>query len=159
MHVQKVVRNCGAEITVTPSQEESKSTSHKSIGSRMPRPPILAGRKNIEVSNSETSESNRAGKKLVTMASWSRCNIDAIDGTIEFDWSEHLVSLYAASVSRHGSVNSLYEEKLHLILDQFPDAQCRAIKRAVEGGISHWLTTITLERYHFAQLNLEMLWL
>ena len=41
----------------------------------------------------------------------------AIDGTIEFDWSEHLASLHAASVSHHESVISLYEEKLHLILD------------------------------------------
>ena len=46
----------------------------------------------------------------------------AIDGTTEFDWSEYLASLHAASVSRHGSVNSLYEEKLQQILDQFPDA-------------------------------------
>ena len=73
----------------------------------------------------------------------------AIDGTTEFDWSEHLASLHAASASCHGSVNSLYEEKLHLILDQFPDVQRRAIKRAAWGGISHWLTTISLERYHF----------
>ena len=83
------------------------------------------------------------------------CNIDfdssrdvvtvvsaAIDSTTEFYWSEHLASLYAASVSRHENVNSLYEEKLHLILDQFPDARQCAIKRAVGVGISHWLTTI-----------------
>ena len=53
----------------------------------------------------------------------------AIDGTSEFDWSEHLASLHAASASHHESVNSLYEEKLHLILDQLPDAQRRTIKR------------------------------
>ena len=35
-----------------------------------------------------------------------------IGGTTEFDWSEHLASLHAASVSRHESVNSLYDEKL-----------------------------------------------
>ena len=46
----------------------------------------------------------------------------AIGGTTEFDWSEHLASLHAASISCHASVNSLYDEKLHLILDQFPDA-------------------------------------
>ena len=45
----------------------------------------------------------------------------ATDYTTEFDWSEHPASLHAASVSRHESVNSLYEERLHLILDQFPD--------------------------------------
>ena len=73
----------------------------------------------------------------------------AIDGTTEFDLSEHLASLHAASVSCHGSVNSLCEEKLRLTLDQFPDAQRRAIKRAVGGGISHWLTTIPLKRYYF----------
>ena len=79
----------------------------------------------------------------------------AIGGTTEFDWSEHLASLHAASVSRHESVNSLYDEKLHLILDQFPDAQRCAIKRAVGGGISHWLTTIPLERYHFDLAPIE----
>ena len=79
----------------------------------------------------------------------------AIDGTTEFDWSEHLASLHAASVSRHGSVNPLYEEKLHLILDQFPDAQRHAIKRSVGCGISNWLTTIPLERYHFDLAPIE----
>ena len=61
----------------------------------------------------------------------------AIGGTVEFDWSEHLASLHAASVSHHENDNSLYDEKLHLILDQFPDAQRRAIERVVGGGISH----------------------
>ena len=51
-----------------------------------------------------------------------------IDGTTEFDWSEHLASFHAASVSRRESVNSWYEERLHLILDQFPVAQQGAIK-------------------------------
>ena len=60
-----------------------------------------------------------------------------------------IYSLHAASVSCHESVNSLYEEKLHLMLDQFPDTRQRAIKRAVGGGTSHWLTTIPLEWYHF----------
>ena len=73
----------------------------------------------------------------------------AIDGTTGFDWSEHLASLYAASVSHHESVNSWYEERLHLILDQFPEARKRTIKQAVGSGISHWLTTFPLERYHF----------
>ena len=43
-------------------------------------------------------------------------------GTAEFDLSEHLASLHAASVSCHESVDSWYEERLHLILDQFPAA-------------------------------------
>ena len=43
----------------------------------------------------------------------------AIDGTT---WSEHLASPHAA-VSHHKSVNPLYEENLHLILDQFPDTR------------------------------------
>ena len=85
----------------------------------------------------------------------------AIGGTTEFDWSDHLASLHAASVSHHESVNSLYDEKLHLILNQFPNARRRAIKRAVGDGISHWLTTIPWRGiiliYH--QLSLEMLWL
>ena len=58
----------------------------------------------------------------------------AIGGTTEFDWSEPLASLHASSISCHVSVNSLYDEKLQLILDQFPDARWRAIKRAVGGG-------------------------
>ena len=73
----------------------------------------------------------------------------AIDGTTGFDWSEHLASLHAASVSYHESVNSWYEERLHLILDQFPEAPQRTIKQAVGSGISHWLTTFPLECYHF----------
>ena len=40
-----------------------------------------------------------------------------VDGTTEFDWSEHLASLHAASVSHHISINCWYEERLHLILD------------------------------------------
>ena len=52
----------------------------------------------------------------------------AIDGTTGFDWSEHLASLHAASVSRYESVNSWYKERLHLILDQFPEAQQHTIK-------------------------------
>ena len=83
----------------------------------------------------------------------------AIDGTSEFDWSEQLASLQDAFASLHGSVNSLFEEKLHLILDQFPDAQRRAIKRAVGGVISHWLTTIPLEQYHFDLAPIEFSWL
>ena len=79
----------------------------------------------------------------------------AIDGTIEFDFSEHLASPHAASVSRHESVDSWYEERLHLILDQFPEAQQRAIKRAVGGAISHWLTTFPLEHYHFDLVPIE----
>ena len=51
----------------------------------------------------------------------------AIDGTTGFDWPEHLASLHAASVSRRESVNSWYEERLHLILDQFPEAQQHTI--------------------------------
>ena len=73
----------------------------------------------------------------------------AIDGTTEFDLSEHLASLHAASISRRESVDSWYDERLHLVLDQFPETRQRAIKRAVGGGISHWLTTFPLERYHF----------
>ena len=52
----------------------------------------------------------------------------AIDGTTEFDWSEHLASLHDASVSRCESVNSWYEERLHLILDQFSEARQCTIK-------------------------------
>ena len=58
-------------------------------------------------------------------------------------------------VSCHESVNSLYDKKLHLILDQFPDAQRHAIKRAAGGGIFHWLTTIPLERYHIDLAPIE----
>ena len=79
----------------------------------------------------------------------------AIDGTTEFDWSEHLASLHAASVSRRESVNSWYEERLHLILDQFPEARQCTIKRAVGSGISHWLTTFPLECYHFDLAPIE----
>ena len=75
----------------------------------------------------------------------------AIGGTAEFDCSEHLASL----MTHHEIVNSLYDEKLHLILDQFPDARWRAIKRAFGGGTSHWLTTIPLERYHFDLAPIE----
>ena len=46
----------------------------------------------------------------------------AIDGTTEFDWSEHLASLHASSVSCHESVDSRHEGKLHPILNRFPDA-------------------------------------
>ena len=42
--------------------EESKSTSRKSVKSQMPSPLILAGRKNKEVSSSETLESINAEK-------------------------------------------------------------------------------------------------
>ena len=59
----------------------------------------------------------------------------AIDGITEFDWSEHLASLHAASVSRCESVNSWYDERLHLILDQFPETQQHTIKQAVGSGI------------------------
>ena len=38
---------------------------------------------------------------------------------------------------------------LHQVLDQFSKARQCAIRRAVGGGISHWLTTLPLERYHF----------
>ena len=73
----------------------------------------------------------------------------AIDGTTEFDWFEHLASLHVASVSHRESINSWYEERLHLILDQFLEAQQHAIKQAVGSGISHWLTTFSLKHYHF----------
>ena len=79
----------------------------------------------------------------------------AIDGTTGFDWSEHFASLHAASVSRRESVNSWYEERLHLILDQFPEAPQRTIKQAVGSGISHWLTTFPLEYYHFDLAPIE----
>ena len=49
----------------------------------------------------------------------------------------------------------MYEERLHLILDQFPEARQHTIKRAVGSGISHWLTTFPLERYHFDLAPIE----
>ena len=73
----------------------------------------------------------------------------AIDGTTEFDWSEHLSSLHASSVSHCEIVKSWYEERLHLILDQFPEARQCANKQSVGSQISHWLNTFPLERYHF----------
>ena len=42
-----------------------------------------------------------------------------------------------------------------MILDRFPEAQQHAIKQAVGGGISHWLTTFPLERYHFDLAPIE----
>ena len=44
---------------------------------------------------------------------------------------------------------------MHLILDQFPEARRRAIKQAVGGGISHWLTSFPLEHYHFDLAPIE----
>ena len=38
---------------------------------------------------------------------------------------------------------------------QFPEARQRTIKRAVGSGISHWLTTFPLERYHFDLVPIE----
>ena len=52
----------------------------------------------------------------------------AIDDTTEFDWSEHIASLHAAFISHHESIDCWYEERLHLILDQFSDALQCAIK-------------------------------
>ena len=46
----------------------------------------------------------------------------AIGVTTKFDWSKHLASLYTASVSHHQSMESWYDERLHLTLDQFPEA-------------------------------------
>ena len=68
---------------------------------------------------------------------------------------DNLLVCLAASVSRHESVNSWYEERLHLILDQFPEAQQRTIKGAMGSGISHWLTTIPLEHYNFDLAPIE----
>ena len=41
------------------------------------------------------------------------------------------------------------------MLEQFPEARQHAIKRAVGGGISHWLTTLPLDRYHFDLAPIE----
>ena len=55
----------------------------------------------------------------------------AIDGTTEFDWSEHLASLHAALVSRHERVNSWYED-----IGSFLEARQRTIKQAVHGKLN-----------------------
>ena len=154
-HVQKVVRNCGPMLqrlhdaivtnffpALFDSDVSELETSMFFLPARMEG---LGIRDPIDLCDVDF-DSSRDGVTIIS---------DAIDGTSEFDWSEHLASLHAASASRHGSVNSLYEEKLHLILDQFSDAQRRAIKRAVGSGISHWLTTIPLERYHFDLAPIE----
>ena len=154
-HVQKVVRNCGPMLqrlhdaivtnffpAIFDSDVSELETSMFFLPARMGG---LGIRDPIDLCDADF-DSSRDGVTVISAA---------IDGTSEFDWSEHLASLHAASASCHGSVNSLYEEKLHLILDQFPDAQQRAIKRAVGGGISHWLTTIPLERYHFDLAPIE----
>ena len=57
--------------------------------------------------------------------------------------------MQAASVSHHQIVQSWYNDRLHQVLDQFSEAHQRTIRHAVGGGISHWLTTFPLERYHF----------
>ena len=66
---------------------------------------------------------------------WVTVVYAAIDGTTGLDWSKHLASLHAASVSRHKSVSSWYGERLHLILDQFPESRQRTIKQVVGSGI------------------------
>ena len=157
-HVQKVVHNCGTML----------QQLHDAIVSNF-FPALF----DSDVSWMETSMfflPARMGE-LGIHDPIDLCDVDfrdgvtvvsaAIGGTTEFDWSEHLASLHTVSIPCHESVNSLYDEKLHLILDQFPDARWHAIKRAVGGGISHWLTTIPLEGYHFdlAPIELEMLWL
>ena len=68
---------------------------------------------------------------------------------------DNLLVCLAASVSRRESVNSWYEERLHLILDQFPEAQQHTIIGAMGSGISHWLTTFPLEHYHFDLAPIE----
>ena len=80
---------------------------------------------------------------------------DAVKGFITFDWSEHLARLQTASASHHQRIESWHTERLHEVLDQFPEARQRAIGRAVGGGISHWLTTFPLERYHFDLAPME----
>ena len=57
--------------------------------------------------------------------------------------------LHSTSVSCHQDAESWYNDRLHQVLEQFPEARQHAIKRAVGGGISHWLTTLPLDRYHF----------
>ena len=69
---------------------------------------------------------------------WATVIFDVVRGFAELDWSEHLARVQAASVSR-----------CHQILDQFSEACQRTIRRAVGGGISHWLTTFPSECYHF----------
>ena len=59
----------------------------------------------------------------------------AISGSTGFDWSDHLASLHVVSVSRRQSIESWYNEKLHEVLDQFPEVRQCAIKRAVENRI------------------------
>ena len=74
---------------------------------------------------------------------------DVVRGCAGFDWSGHLARLHSTSVSRHQDAESWYNNRLHQALEQFPEAHQRAVKRAVGGGISHWLTTLPLDRYHF----------
>ena len=57
--------------------------------------------------------------------------------------------MQAASVSRCQRVQSWYNDRLHQVLDQFSEACQRTIRCAVGGGISYWLTTFSLEHYHF----------
>ena len=148
-HVQKVVCNCGPmlqqlhDAIVTnffPALFDSDvSELEISLFSLPARMGELGVRYPIELCDVDFS-SSLAGVTVVSTA---------IDGTTGFDWSEQFASLHAASVSHHESVNSWYKERLHLILDQFPEARKRTIKRAVGSGISHWLTTFPLECYHF----------
>ena len=88
---------------------------------------------------------------------------DAVRGSAEYDWSEHLarVQAAAASVSRCQRVQSWYNDRLYQVLDQFSKAHQWTIKCAVDGGISHWLTTFPLEHHQnltWLLLRLEMPW-
>ena len=121
-HVQKVIRRCGPMLqqlhdaivtkffpALFDSDVSELETSLFFLPARMGG---LGIRDPIELCDVDFG-SSLAGVTVVSAA---------IVGTTRFDWSEHLASLHAASVSRHDSIDSWYEERLHLILDQFPEA-------------------------------------
>ena len=106
-HVQKVVRNCGPMLqrlhdaivtnffpALFDSDVSELETSMFFLPARMGG---LGIRDPIDLCDVDFDSSHDE----VTVIS------AAVDGTSEFDWSEHLASLHAASASRHGSVNSM----------------------------------------------------
>ena len=127
-HVQKVVCNCGPVL----------QQLHYTIGTSF-FPALF----DSDVSELETSlfflPARMGGLGICDPT--ELCDVDfgsslagvtvvsaAIDDTTGFDWSEHLASLHAALISCCENVNSWYEERLHLILDQFSEARQRTIK-------------------------------
>ena len=75
--------------------------------------------------------------------------VEAVKGVDAFDPAQHIETIWAARKHLVNTKEEIYQSVLHSILMQFTSKQKRAIKRAISGKTSEWLSVLPIATCHF----------